>query len=199
MNSNRGLVRAVAMSTGAVAIFALFIVARGAQSGSLSTAALSRIRIKNFGCINENFFRGAQPRERDFAELAAAGIKTVIDLQQDGEAHEQQLVEAAGMKFYRIGLSDSVWPSPEKTAQFLKLVNDPANQPVFVHCHGGKHRAGAMTAIYRITHDGWNADRAYEEMKQYNFESGFGHSALKDFVYDYHGRMDKKGVVVSTK
>lgn len=199
MNSNRGLVRAVGMSTGAVVIFSLFVIARGAQSGSLSTSGLSRIRIKNFGCINENFYRGAQPRERDFAELAAAGIKTVIDLQQDGEAHEQQLVEAAGMKFYRIGLSDSSWPSPEKTAKFLKLVNDPANQPVFVHCHGGKHRAGAMTAIYRITHDGWNADRAYEEMRQYNFESGFGHGTLRDFVYDYYGRTDSKGVVVSTK
>ena len=194
MNSNRSFVRAVAMSIGTAVILASFVGAIGAQSSSLS-----RIRIKNFGCINENFFRGAQPRERDFAELAAAGIKTVIDLQQDGEAHEQQLVEAAGMKFYRIGLSDSTWPSPEKSAQFLKLVNDPANQPVFVHCHGGKHRAGAMTAIYRITHDGWNADRAYEEMKQYNFESGFGHGALKDFVYDYYGRTDRKGVVVSTK
>ena len=82
------------------------------------------------------------------------------------------------MKFFRVGLSDSSWPSPEKAAQFLKIVNDPANQPVFIHCHGGKHRAGAMTAIYRMSHDRWNVDRAYAEMKQYGFESGFGHGAL---------------------
>jgi len=157
----------------------------------------ARIRIKNFGCINENFYRGAQPRESDYADLSAAGVRTVIDLQEDGEAREQQLVEAAGMKFYRIGLSDSSWPSNEKAAQFLKLVNDPANQPVFIHCHGGKHRAGAMTAIYRMTHDGWSADRAYTEMKQYDFESGFGHGALRAYVYDYYSRNSQKGIAVA--
>ena len=35
----------------------------------------------------------------------------------------------------------------------LQIVNDPAQQPVFVHCVGGKHRTGVMTAAYcfRIT------------------------------------------------
>jgi protein tyrosine/serine phosphatase len=159
--------------------------------------AASRIRIKNFGCINESFYRGAQPGEKDYADLAAAGIKTVIDLQQDGEASEQQLVEAAGMRFYRIGLSDKSWPSPDKATRFLRIVNDPSNQPVFIHCHGGRHRAGAMTAIYRITHDGWTADRAYAEMKQYDFESGLGHGALKGYVYDYY--MQNKDVAVKAE
>jgi protein tyrosine/serine phosphatase len=156
-------------------------------------------RIRNFGRINDNLYRGAQPRESDYAALAAAGIKTVIDLQKDGEASEQRLVEAAGMQFYKIGLSDKSWPSPGNAARFLTIVNDPANQPVFIHCHGGRHRAGAMTAIYRITHDGWTADRAYAEMKQYEFESGFGHGPLKSYVYDYYSQNRNernKGVVV---
>jgi protein tyrosine/serine phosphatase len=157
------------------------------------------ISISNFGRINENLYRGAQPREKDYAMLAAAGIKTVIDLQKDGEAREQALVEAAGMRFYRIGLSDKSWPSPTDAARFLSLVNDPANQPVFFHCHGGRHRAGAMTAIYRITHDGWTADRAYAEMKQYDFERGFGHGALRSYVYDYHSRISQRDVLVKAE
>ena len=48
------------------------------------------------------YSRGAQPEGRDYADLAALGIKTVIDLQADGEAGEQQLVESAGMRFHRI-------------------------------------------------------------------------------------------------
>jgi len=156
-------------------------------------------RIKNFGCINENFYRGAQPSDRDYAELAAAGIKTIVDLQQDGSAGEQRLVETAGMKFYRVGLSDKDWPSPDQAERFLKVVNDPDNQPVFVHCHGGKHRAGIMTAIYRMTHDGWTADKAYAEMKQYGFESGFGHGGLRDYVYDYYARVGNKDVTVGVQ
>ena len=89
------------------------------------------------------------------------------------------------MKFYRIPLT--TWDRPVEAAvqQFLKLVNDPANQPVFVHCQGGRHRTGTMTAVYRITKDGWTADRAYAEMKQYGFETLIGHPVLKKFVYDF--------------
>jgi tyrosine-protein phosphatase SIW14 len=192
MRVNRRLSRAVSAVTAAVLALAVLAVAQ-----TSSDSRLANIRIKNFGKVDKNLYRGAQPKRRDITDLAALGIKTVIDLQNDGEAGEQGDVEAAGMKFYRIGLSDSSWPSPDKAEQFLKLVNDPANQPVFIHCHGGRHRAGAMTALYRITHDHWSADRAYAEMKQYDFESGYGHGALKDYVYDY-AQKSQKSIVVET-
>ena len=194
MRVNRKISRVVTGATASVLALAVLAVAQTAQR-----EASSKTRIDNFGCINEKFYRGAQPRPGDYEDLASIGVKTIIDLQQDGERDEQQMVEAAGMKFYRIGLSDKSWPSAEKAAQFINIVNDPANQPVFIHCHGGRHRAGIMTAIYRITHDGWDADRAYQEMKQYGFERGFGHGSLKDYIYDYYSRLDKKakGVVVN--
>jgi tyrosine-protein phosphatase SIW14 len=195
MRVNRRIPRAVAAATASVLALAVLAVAQTARrDGS------PKSRIENFGCINEKFYRGAQPKQGDYDDLAALGVKTIIDLQQDGERDEQRMVEAAGMKFCRVGLSDKSWPSAEKAEQFIKIVNDPANQPVFIHCHGGRHRAGIMTAIYRMTHDGWDADQAYEEMKQYGFERGFGHGSLKDYIYDYYSRLDKKakGVVVNT-
>jgi protein tyrosine/serine phosphatase len=171
----------------------VFSVAQAAQSDKSQ-----KIQIKNFGCVNEKFYRGAQPGARDYADLAAMGVKTIIDLQKDGEGNEKSLVEAQGMKFFRIGMSDKSSPAFEQAEQFLKIVNDPANQPVFIHCRGGRHRTGAMTAIYRLTHDGWNADKAFLEMKQYDFDYGFGHSPLKRFVYDYYSNIESKGVVVNT-
>src|SRR5206468_148068 len=81
---------------------------------------LSNIQIKNFGCINEGLYRGAQPKEQDYADLAAMGVKTIIDLQRDGKDGEQALVEAQGMKFYRIGMSDKSEPSAEQAELFLK-------------------------------------------------------------------------------
>jgi len=191
VNFSRGLSAAAI-----AALVALISVAQAAQPKGSS----AKTNISNFGCINENFYRGAQPKSKDFTDLAAMGVKTVIDLQEDGERDEQQWVEGAGMKFFRIGMSDSSWPSRESADQFLKVVNDPANQPVFIHCHGGRHRAGIMTAIYRMTHDGWSADQAYTEMKQYGFDKGFGHGSLKDYVYDYYAgmvRKDNKNVTVN--
>jgi tyrosine-protein phosphatase SIW14 len=154
---------------------------------------LAAIQIKNFGCINENYFRGAQPQERDYAALAALGVKTVIDLEEEGEAKEAQQVEAAGMKFYRIKMNTKDKPNREQVAAFLKIVDDPANQPVFVHCHGGRHRTGVMTAVYRMMHNGWSADQAFTEMKQFQFEKGLvSHDTLKAFVYEYHAGLGKQ-------
>jgi tyrosine-protein phosphatase SIW14 len=90
------------------------------------------------------------------------------------------------MKFFRIPMTTSDRPEETAVAQFLKLVDDPANQPVYVHCQGGRHRTGVMTAVYRMTEDGWTADRAYAEMKQFNFEGFPGHPTLKQFVYDFY-------------
>lgn len=156
------------------------------------TTKLSRIAIKNFGCVSENYYRGAQPQKQDYAALASLGVKTVIDLECEGETDEQEMVESNGMKFFRFGMNTTDRPDSQTVGQFLKIVNDPANQPVFVHCHGGRHRTGVMTAIYRLTHDRWTADQAYAEMKQYEFGKGFGHGALKDYVYEYRANLDKQ-------
>lgn len=184
------------VSTSTIAVVIALAILSTAQTSPRDKA--SKIQIKNFGCVNETFYRGAQPRDEDYADLAAMGVKTIIDLQQSGVGREQNLVESHGMKFYRIGMSDKNQPTAEQAELFLKIVNDPANQPVFVHCAGGRHRTGAMSAIYRMTHDGWNADQAFLEMKQYDFEYGIGHSPLKRYVYDYYSHIDQKSVVVSS-
>src|SRR5712692_8348078 len=146
----------------------------------------SNIQIDNFGRVNANYYRGAQPEGHDYADLAAFGIKTVIDLTRDGDAQEPAIVQRLGMKFYRIPMTTHETPSSAKLAQFLKLVEDPVNQPVYVHCQGGRHRTGVMTAVYRMTDEGWTADQAFAEMKQYKFGPDFLHPEFKDFVYRYH-------------
>ncbi len=75
-------------------------------------------------------------------------MKSVVDLWGES-ADEPAMVESLGLRFYRIELSSRSKPSSEDVARFLAIVNDPANQPVFVHCHVGRHRTGVMTAIYR--------------------------------------------------
>lgn len=169
----------------AIGIFGLAIV------WNSSTARMSEVpgvSIENFGKVDEHYYRGSQPDQAQFAQLKQLGIKTVIDLREDYKKDEESSVRDLGMNFYRIPLKTRVAATAEQTAYFLNLVNDPANWPVYVHCKGGRHRTGAMTGIYRITHDGWTADQAWEEMKKYDFESGFfgGPSAQKKYVYSFY-------------
>jgi protein tyrosine/serine phosphatase len=183
---------------GAVSAISVLFLSVLSSAQNTNRPNLSGVKIDNFGCINENYFRGAQPKRSDYKSLASLGVKSVVDLEDQGASYEPEMVKSAGMKFYRIGLSDKSWPSRQQAEQFLKIVNDPANQPVFVHCHGGRHRAGIMTAIYRITHDNWTADRAYAEMKQYGFDKGFGHGGLKGYVYDYYAGLNQSGGSVTS-
>ena len=178
---------------------ALAVLLIGAASAAhAANARLSAIKIDNFGIVNEHYYRGAQPTSADYPDLAALGVKTVIDLTRDGRDDEKGLVEAAGMKFVRIPLTTTEAPAGMAITQFLALVTDPANQPVYVHCQGGRHRTGTMTAIYRMTQEGWTPARAYDEMKQYRFEGFPGHPELKKFVLGYRPSADQPNVLATT-
>jgi protein tyrosine/serine phosphatase len=150
-----------------------------------TTAALSAIHIDNFGKVDDHYDRGAQPNGGDFQALSKLGVKLMIDLAAEGNQGEEAAAEAAGMRFVRIPMSTHAVPTPAVIAQFLSLVTDPANQPVYVHCIGGRHRTGVMTAIYRMTVDGWNNARAFSEMKQFKFGADFLHPEFKAFVNQY--------------
>src|SRR5258705_11825681 len=64
------------------------------------------IKIKNFGQMDERFYRGAQPKEQDYAALAALGIRTIIDLRDDPTSYEKAATEAAGMRYVNIPMDD---------------------------------------------------------------------------------------------
>lgn len=168
-----------------VAVLLISMLSPGTRTGA---AAGPRVSIDNFGRINQNYYRGAQPSAAEIMELQRLGIKTVIDLQKNGNPREAQWLRDAGMQYFNIPLASTMPATDGQTEQFLKLVNDPGNWPVFVHCAGGRHRTGEMTAIYRITQDSWTAEQAYREMKQYDFYSFGGHGPLKEYVFKYYNR-----------
>src|SRR5437667_3848870 len=156
-----------------------------------SDRAFSNIKIRNLGKMDDRFYRGAQPDESDYKDLKALGVKTVIDLTDSPKDYEKRDVEALGMKYVNISLSDSCSPKEDQINAFLKLVNDPATGTMFVHCAGGRHRTGVMGAVYRFNVNHWTLDQAYAEMKDYDFYTRFGHGDLKTFVEDYSQKMSK--------
>ena len=163
-----------------------------------SDPAFSNIKIRNFGKMDNRFYRGAQPDESDYKDLKALGVKTVIDLQDHPTSYEKRDAEALGMRYVNIPMSDSSYPKPEQINAFLKLVNDPATGTMFVHCAGGRHRTGVMGAVYRFNVNHWNLDQAYAEMKDYDFYTKFGHGDLKTFVEDYAQKMQTNNAATST-
>jgi tyrosine-protein phosphatase SIW14 len=147
---------------------------------------LSNIHIDNFGRVTPQYYRGAEPEDDEYASLAALGIRMVVDLRgQDVDSEDKLLVERSGMKYTRIPMTTHEPPTPSMIQAFLEFVSDPGNQPVYVHCVGGRHRTGIMTAVYRMAHEAWTAEEALKEMKRYKFGPDFLHPEFKRFVYSY--------------
>lgn len=158
---------------------------------------ISHIEISNFGQMDERFYRGAQPEKDEFKSLADLGVKTVINLRNDPKDFEKETVEALGMKYVHIPMSDKKYPSEESIVKFLETVNDPETGVFFVHCRGGKHRTGATGAIYRLTEYGWDYDQVYREMKKYNFYTFLWmYKPIKRFVKDYAEKIEEETVAV---
>ncbi len=174
-----------ALRTRPVATLFAMALAIPAVAQTRSGRDLTNVRIDNFGEVNAHYYRGAQPEGQDYSDLKALGIKTVIDLTQDGDRAEPAVVKSLGMNFYRIPMTTHQVPTNAQLTDFLNIVRDPANQPVYVHCQGGRHRTGVMTAVYRMTDEGWTADKAFAEMKQYRFGADFLHPEFKQFVADF--------------
>lgn len=150
------------------------------------------IDIKNFGQMDERFYRGAQPDPDDFQALKDLGIKTVIDLRNDPQDFEKPAVEELGMRYVNIPMSGWKYPKDHQIKKFLELMEDPDTGVFFVHCKAGIHRTGVIGAVYRFENYGWNYKKAYREMKNYDFSWWLVHGRLKTFVKDYAREMERK-------
>ena len=180
-----------------IAALALIFSLSALALGKSKNAKFPSVKIKNFGQMDDRFFRGARPDDNDYAALAALGVNTIIDLTDNSKAYEQPAVEAAGLRYINIPMEDKATPTLEQINQFLKVVDDPSTGKFFVHCAGGRHRTGVVGAVYRFTHDKWNLDQALAEMDQYEFGSGYGHGKQRDFVKVYWQQLQSKATQVS--
>jgi uncharacterized protein (TIGR01244 family) len=156
------------------------------HAGSDDSHGPSAVDIDNFGRVNANYYRGGEPAPADYADLAALGIRTVIDLRSDdGNPQAKRMAEQSGMQYVAIPMDTHRPPTPEEIDRFLGTVTRAEHQPVYVHCVGGRHRTGVMTAVYRMTEDRWTADQAFKEMKRYKYGADFLHPEFKRFVYGF--------------
>jgi protein tyrosine/serine phosphatase len=121
--------------------------------------------INNFYQVDAHVYRGAQPTTEGFEYLANIGVKTVLDLREDGYRSygEAQLVTSLGMQYVNVPMTALTPPTQAEITRILALLEDGTTGAVFVHCMRGADRTGAVIAAYRIDHDHWDNSRALKE------------------------------------
>lgn len=132
--------------------------------------------IRNFGQINEELYRGAQPDAAGILSLKRLGVKTIIDLRMSKDAWKQEaaVARANGIVYTNVPFKGTGRPRGDQVASALAIIQTSPG-PVFVHCRHGCDRTGTVIACYRIRHDGWSSEAALAEARRYGmskFERG---------------------------
>ncbi len=128
-----------------------------------ATAATPEKAIPRFHKVNDTLYRGGMPQDGGWGLLEEMGVATVVTFRN--ESPERALVESLGMRHVAIPLTATQGVPGHAIQEFFKVMREPWNHPVFVHCRRGADRTGAMVAFYRIAFEGWDPERAYREAR----------------------------------
>lgn len=125
-------------------------------------------------------------------------IKSIIDLRFPGtgddvnnpEIPEELLKEKeavakiGGVNYFNNG-SDQV-PAQKNLDVFFKIMDDPTNYPVLIHCYHGVGRAEMFSAIYRIEYENMDRDEARTNTRMITKWSSFDLGTPKgDYLHQY--------------
>lgn len=119
-----------------------------------------------------SIYLSGQPGKDDIAEIASAGIKTVINLRHSKEMtefDEKAAVEAAGLTYTHLP-----WKAPDELTdeifnQTRKLLSE-STEPVLLHC-GSSNRAGAVWLPWQVLDQGLPLEEAVEAAKKMGLKS----------------------------
>jgi protein tyrosine phosphatase (PTP) superfamily phosphohydrolase (DUF442 family) len=124
--------------------------------------------VPNFGKLNDFIWRSGQPTREGYQTLEKEGLKTVINLREEFPQDKEMMPQ--GVKYVFIPIKDQHEPTEEQAKQFLEVASNPENWPLLVHCHGGEGRAGVMSAIVRLSIDGWDQDKTMKEVGNFRIK-----------------------------
>ena len=165
---------------------AAFFLAAALPTWTLAASELAGVG--NFQKVDDHVYRGAQPTDQGFLNLAKLGVATVVDLREPGDRAktEEKVVKAAGMQYISVPMKGMETPSDESVTKILALLEDKTTGPVFVHCQRGADRTGGVIACYRVEHDHWQNDRAVSEARTLGMS--WYQRAIQRYVLNFHPR-----------
>jgi hypothetical protein len=122
--------------------------------------------LKRFGVIwAHELTRSGMPRDdQGWVWLHEQGVRSIVTFRQENDV---DYAKFGFQKVMHIPLSGSLMPTEVQAIAYLKFVEDPADQPVHIHCTAGKDRTGMMAALVRYSIDGWDMKRALVEAADY--------------------------------
>lgn len=117
--------------------------------------------------VSPMLVRGSRPDGREAELWTKYGIRGSVNL--CAEPCADNWPANGNVAVLHIPVIDNTPPLVQQVHQFLEFVNTRAKPyaPVYVHCEAGKGRTGVFVACYRISMQGWTAERAAQDAIQH--------------------------------
>jgi atypical dual specificity phosphatase len=119
--------------------------------------------------VPDQILLGRQPRHLDdVLELTRAGVKAFIVMNEAWELCVQtSLLQGQKLKTLVLPTPDFSAPSDDDVIAGIRFVEDSLarNEPVYVHCNGGKGRSSVVVIGYLMKVRGLSKEAAYEFVK----------------------------------
>jgi hypothetical protein len=119
-------------------------------------------------------YRGAWQHDGPMRQIVRDHkIRTIVALAHSPDhplaVRERKLSEELGVHWIHVPIVDerSIHDRQalfDRLEQAAAVVADPANQPVYFHCHHGINRASMVHIAYRTLYDGWTLEQASDEV-----------------------------------
>ena len=162
----------------------------------------------NFETITEGkvYKSGVIPPDELESYVKKYHIKSVVDLRfpgtadlvnnpeipQELTAEKEAIAKINGVNYFNNG-SDQV-PKPENLDRFFKIMDNPDNYPVLIHCYHGVGRAEMYSALYRIEYEKWTNEQARQGVRTLIKFSSFDDGTPKgEYLKAYKSRAELAG------
>lgn len=118
--------------------------------------------LKNVVAYDRAVFSGSLPAgDIGFDSLQRLGVRTIISV--DGALPNLEPARARGMRYVHLPIGyDRV--SAERTLELARAIRD-LPQPIYIHCHHGKHRSAAAAGAALVTLGTCSAESAVRRMR----------------------------------
>ena len=124
--------------------------------------------IRNFRSLDGRLLTAGQPTEQQLSLVAAAGVRTVINLalptSTGALSDEAASVRRLGMEYVHIPVNFEA-PTAANFAEFATALETRRDRKLFVHC-AANYRASAFVALHRVKSLGWASADALAELRQ---------------------------------
>ncbi len=110
---------------------------------------------------DDNVYRGGFIDSLEVTNaLRQWGIRTIVSISVTEE--EKRAAESMGIRLVELDLDKDSGLDKNNAALFTENLQ-AEYFPLYIHCHGGEHRAGVMAMAYRMTYLKWDYEKALEE------------------------------------